>query len=481
MDLRPGEITDILKREIKDYGRQIDVAETGTVLSIGDGIARVYGLQGVMAGELVSTSRRHLGDGAEPRGGQRRHRDHGRGEPRARGRPRAPHRPHRRGAGGHGAARPRGGRARPADRRQGPHPGQREPPRRAEGARHRDAQAGARAAADGHQGDRRDDADRPRPARADHRRPPDRQDRDRASTRSSTRRAANVFCIYVAIGQKQSTVAQVVDKLAQHGAMEYTIVVAATASDPAPLQYLAPYAGCTMGEWFRDNGKHALIVYDDLSKQAVAYRQLSLLLRRPPGPRGVSRRRLLPALAAARARGQAERRARRREPDRAPDHRDPGRRRLGLHPDQRHLDHRRADLPGERPLQLRRATRRERRHLGVARGRRRADQGDEEGGRAAEAEPRPVPRPGGLRAVRLGPRQGDARAARQRRAPDRDPEAAAVPAPARDRAGDLDLRGDAADRPQELAARPPGLATCAATSTRCWPTCAPTTRPCSRS
>jgi len=93
----------------------------------------------------------------------------------------------------------------------------------------------------------------------------------------------DVFCIYVATGQKQSTVAQVVEKLTQFGAMEYTIVVAATASEPAPLQFISPYTGCTMGEWFRDNGKHALIVYDDLSKQAVAYRQLSLLLRRPPG------------------------------------------------------------------------------------------------------------------------------------------------------------------------------------------------------
>lgn len=93
----------------------------------------------------------------------------------------------------------------------------------------------------------------------------------------------NVFCIYVAIGQKQSTVAQIVEKLKAFGAMEYTIVVAATASSPAPLQFLAPYSGCAMGEYFRDNGMHALIIYDDLSKHAVAYRQLSLLLRRPPG------------------------------------------------------------------------------------------------------------------------------------------------------------------------------------------------------
>ena len=92
-----------------------------------------------------------------------------------------------------------------------------------------------------------------------------------------------LFCIYVAIGQKRSTVAQVMKTLADHGALEYTIIVAATASDPAPLQFIAPYTGCAMGEYFRDNGMHAVIFYDDLSKQAVAYRQMSLLLRRPPG------------------------------------------------------------------------------------------------------------------------------------------------------------------------------------------------------
>jgi F-type H+-transporting ATPase subunit alpha len=92
-----------------------------------------------------------------------------------------------------------------------------------------------------------------------------------------------LYCIYVAIGQKRSTVAQIVRALEENGAMEYSIVVAATASEPAPLQFLAPYTGCTMGEYFRDNGMHAVIVYDDLSKQAVAYRQMSLLLRRPPG------------------------------------------------------------------------------------------------------------------------------------------------------------------------------------------------------
>ncbi|MBI1987111.1 MAG: F0F1 ATP synthase subunit alpha [Nitrospinae bacterium] len=96
-------------------------------------------------------------------------------------------------------------------------------------------------------------------------------------------KGGDVYCIYVAIGQKRSTVAQLVRTLEEYGAMDYCIVVAATASEPAPLQYIAPYAGCAMGEYFRDTGRHSLIIYDDLSKQAAAYRQLSLLLRRPPG------------------------------------------------------------------------------------------------------------------------------------------------------------------------------------------------------
>jgi len=99
----------------------------------------------------------------------------------------------------------------------------------------------------------------------------------------STDESKKLYCIYVAIGQKRSTVAQLVKKLTDADAMKYTIIVSATASDAAPLQYLSPYSGCAMGEYFRDNGKHALIIYDDLSKQAVAYRQMSLLLRRPPG------------------------------------------------------------------------------------------------------------------------------------------------------------------------------------------------------
>ena len=92
-----------------------------------------------------------------------------------------------------------------------------------------------------------------------------------------------LYCVYVAVGQKRSTVAQLVKTLEENDAMKYTIIVAATASEAAPLQYIAPFTGCAMGEWFRDNGRHSLIIYDDLSKQAVAYRQMSLLLRRPPG------------------------------------------------------------------------------------------------------------------------------------------------------------------------------------------------------
>lgn len=99
----------------------------------------------------------------------------------------------------------------------------------------------------------------------------------------SATEAEKLYCVYVAVGQKRSTVAQLVKTLEEAGAMEYSIVVAATASDPAPLQFLAPYSGCAMAEYFRDNGMHALVIYDDLSKQAVAYRQMSLLLRRPPG------------------------------------------------------------------------------------------------------------------------------------------------------------------------------------------------------
>ena len=188
------------------------------------------------------------------------------------------------------------------------------------------------------------------PARADHRRPADRQDRGRR--RHDHQPEGPRRHLHLQRHRAEAvTIAQVVKTLEEEGAMEYTIVVAASASDSAPLLYISPYSACTIGEYFRDSGRHALCIYDDLSKHAQAYREISLLLRRPPGREAYPGRRLLPAFAPPRARGQDERRAGRRLADGAAGHRDPGRRPLGLHPDERHLDHRRADLPGVRPVQ----------------------------------------------------------------------------------------------------------------------------------
>ena len=224
-----------------------------------------------------------------------------------------------------------------------------------------------------------------------------------------------VKCIYVAIGQKGSTVAQTVETLREHGALEYTVVVSAPASDEAVFKYLAPYAGCAIGQHWMENGEARA---RRVRRPVEAGRGLpaDLAAAPPPaGPRGVPRRRLLPPQPPARARREAERRAGRRLAHRAADHRDQGRRRVGVHPDQRHLDHRRPDLPRRRPVQVGRAARGRRRHLGVPRGRRRADQGDEVGVRNAEARPRAVPRARGVRHVRLRARRGVEGAARARR------------------------------------------------------------------
>ncbi len=282
MDLRPGEITDILKREIREYGREIDVAETGTVLSVGDGIARVYGLEQAMAGELVefpgavqgmvlnleedNVGIAIMGDAEHLREGDIVRRTGRIVEV----------------AVGEGLlGRVVDGLGNPID---GKGPIQSDERRRVElkapgiiarKSVHEPLQTGIKAI----------DAMTPIGRGQRELIIGDRQTGKTAIAIDTiiNQKNTDVFCIYVATGQKQSTVAQVVDKLNQYDAMDYTIVVAATASDPAPLQFLSPYTGCTMGEWFRDNGKHALIIYDDLSKQAVAYRQLSLLLRRPPG------------------------------------------------------------------------------------------------------------------------------------------------------------------------------------------------------
>ena len=185
---------------------------------------------------------------------------------------------------------------------------------------------------------------------------------------------SGVISVYVAIGQRMSTVVGLAKMLDDAGALDSTIIVAAPADEAAPIKFMAPYAGCAMAEHFLYNGEHTLVVYDDLTKHAYAYRQMSLLLRRPPGREAYPGDVFYLHSPPARARGQAQRQPRRRLDDGAADHRDAGRRRLGLHPDERDLDHRRPDLPRAEPLQLGRAPGHQRRHLGVARGRQRADQ-----------------------------------------------------------------------------------------------------------
>src|SRR5580692_6127853 len=291
MDIRPAEISAILKREIQNFGADAEVSEVGQVLSVGDGIARVYGLDNVQAGELVefpggvkgmalnlesdnvgtvifgNDSGIKEGDTVK-RTGAIVDTPVGKGllgrVLDALGNP----------IDGKGDLTDVAGRSRVDVKAPGiiPRKSVNEP-----------MQTGLKA--------------------IDSLIPVGRGQReliigDRQTGKTAiaidtiiNQRGINksgdekqkLYCIYVAIGQKRSTVAQIVKTLEDAGAMEYTTVVAATASDPAPLQFLAPFAGCAIGEWFRDNGMHALIIYDDLSKQAVAYRQMSLLLRRPPG------------------------------------------------------------------------------------------------------------------------------------------------------------------------------------------------------
>ena len=282
MDIKAEEISQILKEQIRNYESKVEVSETGTILSVGDGIARVYGLDNAEAGELLELpggvmgmalnleednvgvvimgSDEHIREGDVvkrtgriveiPVGDSMMGRvvdplgqavDDGPpivGEEQRRVEIKAPgivvrksvHEPLQTGITSIDSMTPIGR-------------GQRE-------LIIGDRQTGKTAI---------------------------------AVDTIINQKGLDCYCIYVAIGQKMSTVAQVVDKLRQHGAMEYTCVIVAGAAEPAPLQFLAPYAGATLGEFFRDNGRHALVIYDDLSKHAVAYRQLSLLLRRPPG------------------------------------------------------------------------------------------------------------------------------------------------------------------------------------------------------
>jgi F-type H+/Na+-transporting ATPase subunit alpha len=282
MDIRADEISRILKEQIQDYGKKVTVAETGTILSIGDGIARVYGLAGAQAGELVEFASGVKGlvlnleednVGVAVMGPYQDLRE-GDTVKRTKTIASVP-------VGKGLLGRVVNALGEPID---GKGPIQATETRRMEvkapgivqrRSVHEPLQTGIKA--------------------LDALVPIGRGQReliigDRQTGKTAVaidaiinQKGKGVYCIYVAIGQKQSTVAQVVDKLQQHGALEYTTVVVASAADPAPMQFFAPYCGATMGEYFRDNKMHALIVYDDLSKQAVAYRQLSLLLRRPPG------------------------------------------------------------------------------------------------------------------------------------------------------------------------------------------------------
>src|SRR5450432_647318 len=291
MEIRPAEISEILKKQIASFDTEANVSETGQVLSVGDGIARVFGLQNVMAGELVEFPGAGLkgmalnletdnvgivifGDDRMIREGDTVSRTGSIVE--------VPTGPGLLGRVVDGLGNPIDGKGPIADaqmnRVEVKAPGI--IPRKSV---HEPMQTGLKAI----------DALIPIGRGQRELIIGDRQTGKTAviidtilnqkAVNAGTDESKKLYCIYVAIGQKRSTVAQLVRTLEENGAMDYSIVVAATASDPAPMQFLAPFAGCAMGEYFRDNGMHAVIIYDDLSKQAVSYRQMSLLLRRPPG------------------------------------------------------------------------------------------------------------------------------------------------------------------------------------------------------
>ena len=282
MQIRAEEISAIIKKQIENFGREVEVSETGTIISVGDGIARIHGLDKAMAGELLEFPGNTMGMvlnleednvGAAILGDSE-HIKEGDTVKRTERIVQVP-------VGEALIGRVVNGIGIPID-------GQGEietetyskveikaPGIVARKSVHEPMQTGLKAI----------DAMVPIGRGQRELIIGDRQTGKTAVATDAiiNQKGQNMICIYVAIGQKRSTVAQVVDKLKQHGAMDYTIVVSASASEPATMQFMAPYTGVTMGEFFRDSGKHALIIYDDLSKQAVAYRQLSLLLRRPPG------------------------------------------------------------------------------------------------------------------------------------------------------------------------------------------------------
>ncbi len=290
MDINPSEISKVIKDQIKNFGKDAEVSEIGQVLSVGDGIARIYGLDNVQAGEMVEFSEGTkgmalnletdnvgvviFGDDSKIKEGDTVKRT---GEIVD-----VPVGKELLGRVVDGLGNPIDGKG-PINSKERKRVEVKAPgiiPRKSV---NEPMQTGLKA------------IDSLIPIGRGQRELiiGDRQTGKTAiaidtiinqkEINKSNDESKKLYCVYVAIGQKRSTVAQIVKTLEDAGAMEYSIVVAATASDPAPLQFLAPYTGCTMGEFFRDNGMHGLIVYDDLSKQAVAYRQMSLLLRRPPG------------------------------------------------------------------------------------------------------------------------------------------------------------------------------------------------------
>jgi F-type H+-transporting ATPase subunit alpha len=290
MDIRAAEISSILKEQIANFGAEAEVSEVGRVLSVGDGIARVYGLDQVQAGEMVEfeDGTRGMALNLEDDNvgvvifGDDRHISEGGIVKRTKAIVDVPVGKGLLGRVVDPLGNPLDGKGKidATERRLVEVKAPGIIPRRSV---HEPVQTGLKAI----------DALIPIGRGQRELIIGDRQTGKTAiaidtfinqrGINADGDEAKRLYCIYVVIGQKRSSVAKVVKILEDHGAMAYCIVVAATASDPAPLQFLAPYAGCTMGEYFRDNGMHGLIVYDDLSKQATAYRQMSLLLRRPPG------------------------------------------------------------------------------------------------------------------------------------------------------------------------------------------------------
>jgi F-type H+-transporting ATPase subunit alpha len=290
MELNAAEISSILKQQIKDFGKDAEISEIGQVLSVGDGIARVYGLDNVQAGEMVEFANGVKGMAlnleADNVGvvifGQDREIKEGDTVKRTKSIVDVPVGKGLLGRVVDPLGNPIDGKG-PIEASERRRVDVKAPGILPRKSVHEPMQTGIKAV----------DAMIPIGRGQRELVIGDRQTGKTAicidailnqkDVNASGDESKKLYCVYVAIGQKRSTVAQIVKTLEDNGAMEYSIVVAATASEPAPLQFLAPFAGCAMGEYFRDNGMHALLVYDDLSKQAVAYRQMSLLLRRPPG------------------------------------------------------------------------------------------------------------------------------------------------------------------------------------------------------